>query len=148
MQQLLDEANQFIGGCGSTYTAQQLGGALAMVNENFVDGDTNEGNVDCAPEGGERLLMEPGSPVSIRTYPVPAVNTINIDVTSDLGGVIDVKLIDALGRTVLQRNNEAFNANEMRTLNFDINALNNGSYLIRVDQNGTTVKTDRIIVSK
>ena len=148
VQQLLDEANQFIGGCGSTYTAQQLGGALAMVNENFVDGDTNEGNVDCAPEGGERLLMEPGSPVSIRTYPVPAVNTINIDVTSDLGGVIDVKLIDALGRTVLQRNNEAFNANEMRTLNFDINALNNGSYLIRVDQNGTTVKTDRIIVSK
>ncbi len=47
--QLLDSANNYIGGCGSTYTASQFNDALAQINENFDNGSVNLGYVDCEP---------------------------------------------------------------------------------------------------
>jgi len=47
VQELLDEANSFLGGCASAYTASQLNDALTAVNENFVDGTQNNGYVLC-----------------------------------------------------------------------------------------------------
>ncbi len=47
ISQLLEEANNAIGGCGSAYSFSALSGALASVNENFVDGTMDGGAVDC-----------------------------------------------------------------------------------------------------
>ncbi len=38
VQQILDEANSFLGGCGSTFTADELTTVLAAINESFVPG--------------------------------------------------------------------------------------------------------------
>jgi len=38
VQQVLDEANRFLGGCGSTFTADELTAALTAINESFVPG--------------------------------------------------------------------------------------------------------------
>lgn len=38
VQQVLDAANQFLSGMPSVYTASQVNGAVASINENFVDG--------------------------------------------------------------------------------------------------------------
>lgn len=45
--QVLEEANRAIGGCESEFTFSALSNALASVNENFIDGTTNAGAVDC-----------------------------------------------------------------------------------------------------
>ncbi|MBK8623012.1 MAG: Ig-like domain-containing protein [Saprospiraceae bacterium] len=45
--QLLDEANNLIGGCGSSFTISQLVTALTFVNENYVDGKVTGNYVRC-----------------------------------------------------------------------------------------------------
>jgi hypothetical protein len=47
VQQVLDEANAFLGGCASVYTASQLNDAVSALNENFDDGTVNNGYVLC-----------------------------------------------------------------------------------------------------
>jgi hypothetical protein len=47
VQQLFDEANAFLGGCASAYTASQLNAAVTAVNENFDNGTQNNGYVLC-----------------------------------------------------------------------------------------------------
>ncbi|HPE54511.1 MAG TPA: hypothetical protein PK852_10410, partial [Mesotoga prima] len=41
--QVLAEANRFLAGLGSAYSATQLNDVLNSINENFVDGNTNKG---------------------------------------------------------------------------------------------------------
>lgn len=47
VQQVLDEANAFLGGCASVYTASQLNDAVSALNENFDDGNQNHNYVLC-----------------------------------------------------------------------------------------------------
>ncbi|MDQ3100610.1 MAG: T9SS type A sorting domain-containing protein, partial [Bacteroidota bacterium] len=82
------------------------------------------------------------------TYPVPATTTLNVEVRADRQGVISMQMIDALGRTVLQHSNEAFMEGELRTVTLDLGAVNNGSYLMTILQNGVVIRTDRVMVSK
>jgi large repetitive protein len=42
-------ANDVFGGCSNAYSASQMTGVLGMINENFVGGTANLGNVDCEP---------------------------------------------------------------------------------------------------
>ena len=45
--ELIDEANQFIGGCSTAYDATELNEVLTSINENFVDGNSDNGFLDC-----------------------------------------------------------------------------------------------------
>ncbi len=47
VSEIITIADQVIGGCSSLYTASQLTGILSNINENFVDGDQNNGFFDC-----------------------------------------------------------------------------------------------------
>jgi hypothetical protein len=47
VSEVVAEANQFIGGCNSTYSASQLNEVLSAFNENYVDGTQNNGFLDC-----------------------------------------------------------------------------------------------------
>lgn len=40
-------ANDVLGGCADDYSASQMVDVISMLNENFVDGDSNQGNLDC-----------------------------------------------------------------------------------------------------
>jgi|GEM_PF-1065677 len=48
VNELLQIANAFIGGCSTAYSASEINGALSSFNENFVDGTTSNGFVDCS----------------------------------------------------------------------------------------------------
>ncbi|MDQ3050361.1 MAG: T9SS type A sorting domain-containing protein, partial [Bacteroidota bacterium] len=48
--QLLDSANNFIGACGSAYSANQYNVALSALNETFDNGNVNEGYLLCSSE--------------------------------------------------------------------------------------------------
>ena len=49
--ELLEEANNVLGGCESQYSISQLNLALSSINENFVDGTESNGYLDCNLEG-------------------------------------------------------------------------------------------------
>ncbi len=49
--EVLAEANKVLGGCDSDYSASFMTEAVAMFNENYVDGTTDNGNFSC--EGDE-----------------------------------------------------------------------------------------------
>ncbi|MCW5900264.1 MAG: T9SS type A sorting domain-containing protein [Flavobacteriales bacterium] len=45
---VLAAANDFIGGCGGSYTAPQFNSVLTAINENFTGGNTNNGFLICS----------------------------------------------------------------------------------------------------
>ena len=47
LQELIDQADAVIGGCSTELTPSQITGALTIVNENYVDGTNDQGQVDC-----------------------------------------------------------------------------------------------------
>ena len=47
--QVLTEANNAVGGCGSTYSLTDLNQALTSINESFVDGTISTGVLECPP---------------------------------------------------------------------------------------------------
>ena len=47
IQEVVDLANEVLGGCSTAASPSDLVGALSMANENFVDGDSDNGNFDC-----------------------------------------------------------------------------------------------------
>lgn len=47
VQEVLDEANQVLAGQPSALSASDVNDCLATINENFVDGTTDEGNLAC-----------------------------------------------------------------------------------------------------
>ncbi|MEZ4653848.1 MAG: hypothetical protein R3E12_09740 [Candidatus Eisenbacteria bacterium] len=51
VSQILHEANNFLGGCGSSFTPDELTAALAAINQSFVPGQS-VGSYLCLPEGG------------------------------------------------------------------------------------------------
>lgn len=144
VQQLLDEANSFIGGCGSSFSASQLSDALAMVNENFVDGTTNNGDLDCAimPKNMN------GASIAMKAFPVPANDVLNIEMATTEEGVFSVQLMDATGRIILSRTNESLEAGISRTITMDVGNVVSGSYMISVLREGVLQRTERIIITR
>ncbi|NEN25202.1 T9SS type A sorting domain-containing protein [Cryomorpha ignava] len=59
-------ANAHLGGCSNAYTSSQFTSVLSSINENYVDGITDNGFLDCPPEG---------NPCSISLGEVTAVCT-------------------------------------------------------------------------
>ena len=47
ISELLAIANEVYGGCNTDYSYSQITSALTTINENFVDGDSDNGNFDC-----------------------------------------------------------------------------------------------------
>lgn len=49
VQQVLNEANRVLGGCSSNYSASQMNDVISSINENYVDGTTDQGFLLCQP---------------------------------------------------------------------------------------------------
>lgn len=43
VQQVLDEGNKVLGGCASSFSASEINDCLSKINENYVDGETDNG---------------------------------------------------------------------------------------------------------
>jgi hypothetical protein len=142
VQMLLDEANSFIGGCGSNFTAAQLNSALTMVNENYVDGTTDNGNVTCTKKTEKSL----GISGRMQVYPNPASDVFTLDMVADQSGDATVTMLDATGRVVLGAQRLGLAKGEQRYMTINASALNNGTYFLLVEQNGTTT-TQRVMVA-
>lgn len=143
VQMILDEANSFIGGCGSNFTAAQLNSVLTMINENYVDGTTNNGNVDCATKKDEKSLNVNGAAI----YPNPAQDRLTVELVGVATGTASITILDAMGRVAMPATTTGLQADEMRAFALDMSSLSNGTYLVRVEQAGQ-VSVSRILVAR
>lgn len=138
VQELLDESNNSIGGCGSNYMAKKLKSALAMVNENFVDGDIDEGNVGCE-EGDPKSLI---NTTELSVYPNPASDLMTLELMTGSTGLVEVAIVDVTGRVVLPARSISVQADMLKQISLDVSTLQNGTYLITVLAEGSiTSKT-------
>ncbi len=123
VQSLLNEANRFIGGCGSSYSASQLNSALSMANECFVDGTANTGFLGCTMPGTSKTL---NSADEVRIYPNPANDRVVVELPAI--GIGRLELFDATGRSVYQINV----APTEQTRQLNTAQLPQGAYLVRL----------------
>ena len=140
VQELLDEANNSIGGCGSSYSKNQLKSALAMVNENYVDGTIDEGNIGCEEEGEKSLDSNVSTELSI--YPNPASDLMTLELMTSSNGTVEVAIMDVTGRIVLPARSISVQADMLQRISLDVSTLQNGTYLVTVLAEGSiTSKT-------
>lgn len=50
INEVVTEANAVLGNCSGNYSPSQLTQVLSSINENFVDGTSNNGDLDCPPD--------------------------------------------------------------------------------------------------
>jgi len=143
VQELLDESNNSIGGCGSNYNKNALKSALAMVNENYVDGTIDEGNIGCGDEGEKSLI---GSIVNteLSIYPNPATDIMTLEVMTSSAGIVEVAIMDITGRIVLPARSIAVKADMLKQISLDVSTLQNGTYLVTVLAEGSI--TSKIVM--
>ena len=132
VQELLDEANLFIGGCGSAYTAAQLNNALAMVNESSVDGTHHTGALGCHPPGTPKTTDAALATMLLHPNPANAQLWVHLTATADVRG--QLLLRDAMGRVVVERRAVHLPAGGQHTL-VDVSGLANGTYFVELEHN-------------
>ena len=75
----------------------------------------------------------------VNVYPSPAINKLNAEFTSENKTMANVQMTDAGGRIVLQKNmpvEQGYN-----NLNFDVNTLNKGMYILKITVSGKVIST-------
>lgn len=140
--EVISAANQFIGGCGGSYSASQFNEALTTLNENYVGGTVNKGNIDC----GDKKMLGSTITTTMRIFPNPAVGSATVEISSATGGTGTLRVLDLTGRTVMQQrvSNSVIG---VKTMNVELGGLTAGTYVLSLDLNGT-VTTTRLVVNK
>ncbi len=142
VQELIDEANDFIGGCGSNYTASQLNSALTLVNENYVDGTTDNGYLLCTSTGDDKAILTGGAADAFHVWPNPANDVLTLDMNAAKDGRIAVTLTDVSGRVALPARTFSVEAGQVRRSTMDVSGLPNGTYLLAMQsEQSNTVRT-------
>ena len=121
VQNVLDEANSFLGGCGSTYTASQLNAAVTAINENFVGGNSTGNYLGCSSN-----------------FTLTLVGT-NVDCTNPNAGTVDLSVNGGESPYTYSWSNGASTE--------DILGLSAGWYTVTVTDNNGLTATDSIEIT-
>ena len=68
ISEVVAESNAVFGGCIGSYSPSQLTQVLSSINENFVDGTINNGDLDCPPDGAVNCAIQVDSVSSYCNY--------------------------------------------------------------------------------
>ena len=136
VEQVLAEANNKLGGCGSSYSTTALTDVLASINSNFSDGFTNEGFLYCPfavrPDLGF-LSDQPAAGISARAYPNPFESTTTIEFRNSASSAnTRVELFNATGIRVAVLFEGSMAADELKRLTFHGEGFADGIYFYRI----------------
>ena len=142
--QVIDAANQFIGGCGGSYTAAQFNTALTNFNENYDNGNKDNGHFDCVKKEELRsMTIEAGSTMSM--FPNPTADRLNVTFNASTTGAMSMTIVDLTGRVVMELGTMSVIAGERRTLDIETDGLNDGSYMLVTSMGGQQL-VERFVV--
>lgn len=146
---LLAEANRFIGNCGSTYTASQLNNALTLVNESYVDGTTNTGFLSCdEKKDGKRSQDGRASAVDgMLLFPNPARDAMAVTIRPSMKGAAHLVMLDQMGRQVMDLGTTAVEAGVSQTVRLSVDQFADGIYFLRMDLAGAR-STQRFVLAR
>ncbi len=119
------------------------------VDVNFGCGDEETEGGNAEGEEGDALptitTVKVGTTVKeVRSFPNPAVNSVNVEFNAQVAGPATVTLIDPAGNTVLRQNlNTVVGPN---TTNLSLSAASSGTYFVRIELNGGVSQTIPVIV--
>lgn len=140
VQQLLNTAEQVIGGCASTYPLSTLSTALTNVNNGYQGGIMNSGYLSCP--GSERMLWEtdgeevngPVPSATIFPNPFSEWTTIVLD-ELDENEVLTVEVLSADGKVVDTPYN-GLPSGTRHQFDWQVGDRAPGLYLMRITQAG------------
>ena len=147
--EVLEIADQRIGACGSmNYSISQLNQVLTSINENFVDGTTNNGFIVCTPPTASRKNLVIEEVVTgFEAFPNPVRDMLSIRIEHAANADVIIDLFDISGRNIKQIAAYEAKAGDQRLLNVTVNDLLPGVYILSLQENGhRTIK--RIAVER
>jgi hypothetical protein len=132
---VLAEANNVLGGCGSSYTPAQLNQVVSSINENYVDGNQDNGFLTCtAPivvERGEVSAMMSNN-VTIKAFPNPFAVNSTIEFTMSHDDNVALEVFSVTGQKVAQLFSGNVEANKVYSVSLDGSGLADGMYIYRL----------------
>lgn len=145
VQAVIDAANQFIGGCGGAFTASQFNDALTDLNENYVGGTMDNGDILC-PKKDEENEKSATMGHSLLVSPNPSTGAVRAIFSSSSDAAAVITVLDMAGRNVVAAERMGA-SNGLNSTTLDLSGLNAGSYLIMVEQNGVR-SVGRVLISR
>lgn len=143
---LIAEANRKIGGCASAYTASQLNNALDMVNNNYVDGTSDNGFLVCPSAGNRMQAAGSIEKLSVSVYPNPVNGVGSISLVAVQDDVLEVEVYNVAGQKTVTLFKGAVKSQESLNLNLDAASMESGIYFIKVISS-SEVLTQKFIVN-
>jgi len=138
VSQLLALANQEIGGCASSYSTSELNTALTAINENYDNGNMDNGDLTCTPTYASAKFDH--TPSTTNVYPNPADAQASIELQFGEQTMVQVDVMDMAGRIIYTNSFMA----EKGISNYELNtkSLEDQVYLVRItDGHKTEVKS-------
>lgn len=104
VNQVLQEANNAVGGCGSSYSLTELNTALTNINQNFVDGTTAQNELECpVPCGSAPVAPVAPAPPAMRlgAWPNPSSGMTNVEMMIPEDGDATVMIYGSEGQQLV-----------------------------------------------
>jgi thiol-disulfide isomerase/thioredoxin len=89
-------------------------------------------------------IGENGASYQTRVYPSPSSGVVSIEIDGDVDGSLQVKVIDALGRSVHSTNLAA----SINIATLDLSALQNGNYMIQLVQADRVLTVNKLVIAR
>jgi hypothetical protein len=148
VQQVLDEANRWLGGCGSVFTPAQLLAAVSAINANYQNGTVDLGYLICpvSVRIENTAMQAPADPAGAVVYPNPTSGNCTLDFMVTEPGTVDVAMMNTTGQLVWRQTSYIETAGK-QSMNIAMreNGLAPGLYLLRISYGGR-VEEKRIVV--
>ncbi len=146
---LLAEANQRIAGASTVHTSSALNNALTKLNENYDNGNQDNGDFVCTNSEADRNLVQSTESNifsnTISIYPNPASDLLNIDVVSNRSEIATINIYNTTGQLIATESREVTEGANLIKLNLSALNLQYNTILVELILNNTTQRKVIII---
>jgi hypothetical protein len=138
---IYSEATLLFPQAGSAIIRFRFGSDLSITDEGWsIDNMCFEQIAPCTPTSVEEIPLWVNS-----IYPNPSTGPVEISINSLVGGAAQIEVVNLMGQT-LYRFEEKFAADQ-NVLKYDLGALANGVYYVKVNHGGHEV-VEKLVISK
>lgn len=144
VNQILDEANNAIGGCSSLFSLTDLNSALTNINENYDNGTADNGYLSCTNSTTRRFANRYNSnSVNIKVFPNPVSNETILIIEGNNDEIATITLYDITGRILMS--NKMTLTSGVNQYHINVSNFKNQTVIAKVTA-GKSISTSKIII--